>query len=418
MAKKGGSPPPSPDPFAVSAAQTGSNVSTALANSYLSNANEQSPYGNVNYTISGYNDVGGYQIPTWNRKVDLSPAQQGLLDQQTALQTSLNSGALTQVDRLKQTLNQPFAQNLPPRYDSIGPAPTNQRVHEYAGLATSLGEFGDPGANSIQRDLRQVGAKTQFDIDPNRYARDREAVEAAMFQRLNPQLQKDNDALDTRLVNSGLVRGSKAYEDQMDQYNRKSNDARLAITAAGLQEQQGLFAMDKAAGEFRNNAVNQDFQHALGEGSFRNSAQGQQFSQALSRGNFRNQAQQGEYSNMLGARQYNNSLNQQDFGNQQTIATFGNTARERALQEELALRNQPINEIATLMQGGQVTMPQFTQFRPGTVAPTDVSGNVYNSANINAQNWRAGVQADSAAAGALYGLGGSALTAGLGRMRS
>lgn len=65
------------------------------------------------------------------------------------------------------------------------------------------------------------------------------------------------------------------------------------------------------------------------------------------------------------------------------------TARERALQERLAVRNQPINEIGALMSGGQVTMPQFTQYRPGNVAGTDTSGNAWNAYNAQMQGYNA-----------------------------
>jgi hypothetical protein len=48
--------------------------------------------------------------------------------------------------------------------------------------------------------------------------------------------------------------------------------------------------------------------------------------------------------------------------------------RERALQERMALRNQPINEITALTSGLQVNSPQFAQYQPGTIRPTDVAG--------------------------------------------
>lgn len=66
----------------------------------------------------------------------------------------------------------------------------------------------------------------------------RQRIEAALFERLNPQLQLQKDALDTKLANQGLAYGGEAYGKAQDDYNRATNDARLAVVAQGGQEQQ------------------------------------------------------------------------------------------------------------------------------------------------------------------------------------
>ena len=72
-------PAPAPNPYAVAGAQTGSNIGTALANTMLGNANEYTPWGNVEYTQSGNfttitDPATGqtYQIPQYNRTTTLS----------------------------------------------------------------------------------------------------------------------------------------------------------------------------------------------------------------------------------------------------------------------------------------------------------------------------------------------------------
>lgn len=87
----------------------------------------------------------------------------------------------------------------------------------------------------------------------------------------------------------------------------------------------------------------------------------------------------------------------------------GYQARDHAIQERTALRSQPINEISTLMNGGQVTMPQFSQYRGGNVAETDTAGitqqgfqnqmGIYNQKNANR----------NAMFGGIAGLAGSVL---------
>jgi hypothetical protein len=117
-------PPPTPDPFLTSMAQTGSNVQTAVANSYLGNANEISPYGNVNYSQIGSTNVGGYDVPQWQRTVSLSPEQQHLANQQQALGMQMNDTAGSELSRVSGILGTPLDTNsLPARTDTLNSSP-------------------------------------------------------------------------------------------------------------------------------------------------------------------------------------------------------------------------------------------------------------------------------------------------------
>lgn len=49
-------------------------------------------------------------------------------------------------------------------------------------------------------------------------------------------------------------------------------------------------------------------------------------------------------------------------------------ARQRGLQEQLTVRNQPLNELAALLRGQGVSQPQFQAVPQTAVAPTDVAG--------------------------------------------
>ena len=80
-----GSPPTPPSPTATAGAQTATNVSTALANSFLNNTNQVTPYGNLNYDQTGSYDFVDpstglhYGIPRFTATQTLSPAEQALL---------------------------------------------------------------------------------------------------------------------------------------------------------------------------------------------------------------------------------------------------------------------------------------------------------------------------------------------------
>lgn len=387
------SAPPAPDPYRTAAAQTGSNLQTAIANAIMGNANEISPLGTVTYRQIGSVPIGGsgiisssapvmggigmssaarsaapgtttnilkpsydpnqpytpynpsqpggnpmvmpgqyannsvttagFSIPQFERVVTLSPEQQRLYDQQTRLGSNLNDLAISQVGRLNKTLNAPIQAPRTPiqtRFADVGP---------------------------IQR---RVGP-TDFSVD-------RQKVEDALYSRLNPQLDRDRSALENNLINQGLVRGSDAFTQAMDEANRQANDARQQVVLAGGQEQDRLF------------------NEALQQGLFANAAQNQAFGQAQSR------------------------------------ATFNNQAVAQQLQQALSLRNQPINEISALMSGGQVSMPQFAQYNAPNMAGTDLMGAIYNSNAIQQQQYAQQMQARNAAMGGLFGLGSSAILGG------
>ena len=89
--------------------------------------------------------------------------------------------------------------------------------------------------------------------------------------------------------------------------------------------------------------------------------------------------------------------------------------RDRAIQEMTALRTQPINEVAALLgTGNGVQTPQFAQAPQAQVAPTDVSGNYYNSYAAQVANQRQQQQQSDAAMGGLFGLGGTLIGSAFG----
>jgi len=188
-------PTPPPDPTKVAQAQTGSNISTAIANSILGNANQVGPLGSTTFNQSGMQTITGpngerYQVPQYTQTTQLSPEQQQLYNQGVGLQGQANTNAAG-------ALGQPFS---------------------LSGLPDVSNDF----------------------------SADRARVEQAMFQRLNPQLTQSREAEENRLVNQGFQRGTDAFRNAMDNLNRQENDLRLGVTERGLQEQQGLFGMSQA----------------------------------------------------------------------------------------------------------------------------------------------------------------------------
>jgi hypothetical protein len=84
---------------------------------------------------------------------------------------------------------------------------------------------------------------------------------------------------------------------------------------------------------------------------------------------------------------------------------FLNNLRGSQLNERMALRNQPINEISALMAGGQVTLPQFQQYQSQGVNAAPIGqyvGQNYAQASQNANAFNSGLFG-------LAGIGGRAV---------
>lgn len=413
--------PQAPNPVQVSQQQTGSNIATAIANGFMGNVNTVGPQGTTTFVETGGKQIdagadGVFGVPIFTQYNTLSPAEQTKLDQQNQLGISLNNVAQAQTDKIGGILNTPVsaASVQPQMVNSIGSSPSFGQAGLFSPNAGAVqAAIGPQG--SIQGSLANSG-NIQDSYGPTDYSADRKAVEDALYSRVNPQLDRDRNQLETKLVNQGLARGSTAFNNAMDEANRQANDARMQVVGAGGAEQTRLAGLARDAGNFTNAAQQQRYGQNLGAGQFANTAQQQGYDQSIGAGTFANTAQQQKFDQQQGTQTFNNQTvaqnndtAQRGFTNTQAAGNFANTARQQGVQELLAFRNQPINEISGLMSGGQVNIPQFQGYNAPTVANTDVSGNYYNSAAINQQNYATKAAQQNALVGGLAGLGGSGL---------
>lgn len=181
------------------------------------------------------------------------------------------------------------------------------------------------------------------------------------MSRLAPQLQREDADLRNRMANQGLVAGGEAYDREMNLQGQRSNDLETQAALQGI-------SLDTGA---RQNAFNEASQQA----QFGNAGQNQQFNQNLQ-------------------------------GTQ-----FGNSASDQALSRQLALRNQPLNEITALMSGGQIQLPQFQGYQGQNVGAAPVFGATQSQQANAMQNYginQAGVNSKNAG---LYSLAGAGLMA-------
>ncbi|WP_037386514.1 tail fiber domain-containing protein [Sinorhizobium americanum] len=359
--------PTPPDPKATAAAQTATNIGTAVANGYMGNVNQMTPDGSLSYsyTTQKWTDpLSGnvYDLPVATATQNLSEMQQKIKDQNDVASLNLATLATSQSSRLNDLLGKPMDISKAPAAGDPSKLSLPQYQQFAAGpkLQTFIGNAGD------------ITRNYETDFDTSKY-------ENALMARLNPQLERDRAALETRLANQGLQPGSEAYNRAIDEANRTSNDARIAAVLNAGQEQTRLANL------------------ASQKASFENAAQAQAYGQALQNADFGNNANQQMYQNGQSATAANNALQDQNFNAQQAQITAQNTARANYLNEQYAQRNQPINEISALLSGAQVTSPNFVPTQGQSIQPVDYAGLVQQ----NYQNQVAAYNARQQAGGNL-----------------
>ena len=402
-------PPQPPDPIRTAAGATATNVGTAVANQQMNNINQITPQGALTYSQTGtfnWTDPttgSTYNIPLTTATQSLSPDQQNLQSLGMQSQTNLAGLASQQSGQLQNMLATPFspAWNTPGAggMDWLWSTPQAQTGYaDVGGQQRSLGNYGQQqGAFGDAGDItRTYGPSDNFSADRSR-------VEEALYGRIDPKLQQDRQALETRLQDQGIRYGSTAYNQAMDDWNRQSTDARLAVTAAGGQEQQRMMEMAAQRAGFQNAAQQQAYTQALGRGTFANQAQAQQFQEMLNAGTFANQAQTQDYQQAALRAQFANSAAAQNMARMQMLYGAQNQQRAQSLAEQYAQRNQPINEISALMSGSQVKDPSFVPTGNQQIATTDYAGLVNNRFNQDMQNYQTQSNNANQLIGGLFG---------------
>ena len=392
----GGSAPQPPNPIQTAAAQTGTNVSTAVANAFLNNTNQSTPQGTLSYDVSGnysWTDPSTgqtYNIPRFTANQQLTPAGQQLQQTDLATQQNLGNLAQSQSGRLGSLLGNPFNLDNTPTagnawnwnqaapLSSIGQFSTpDVHLRDFADYATQVGSFGadvgSPLYNFDNAGSQQTGfgdaGQQQSGFDPTgnitgtydnqQGDAQRARVEQSLFQRMQPQNQLALSQLQSQLANQGIRYGSDAYTAAMDNYNRGINDQMLGITAQGGQEQQLQAGLAQNLAGFQNTAQQQAYAQAQGRGQFANAAQAAAFAQAQARGQFANTAQQQAFAQSQAQGQFTNAAQQQAYQQALGRGQFDNAARAQNLQDTLTGGNY-FNAAQQNLFGQAATSAQFT----------------------------------------------------------
>ena len=218
-----------------------------------------------------------------------------------------------------------------------------------------------------------------------------------------------------QLQNAGIAQnfgqGQAANAAQNAAIGQNFNQGLSAQQAQNAAAQQ-LYNQNMGVQGLQNQAIGQNQQAALSQQQAQLAAQQQGFGQNVTQQQLGNQAITQNQQAALQQQQAALAAQNQQFNQLLQGGQFGNTAQQQSLQQQLALRNQPLNEITGLMGGSQIQMPQFQGYQGSNIAAAPVMAGAQaagqaamdqygiQSSNVNAQN------------AGLYNLAGSALMAG------
>jgi hypothetical protein len=414
-------PPQPPNPILTAGAQTASNIGTAITGSYLNNYNQQTPQGNLTYTPGEtytYNDPltgQSYQVPRWTAtQTPANPIQEttNTNNDWTRYNQSLAGNLSSQ--NLVDYFNQDFISSLDnapsvatPDWVADPSLNPQQYFNDVGGPQRELApwEMGQTTFGDAGEITRSYGPEDSFSADRLR-------VEDSLFQRMNPQLLQDEERLRQQLADQGIQYGTPAYDNAMRTLTNQRTDARLAVTAAGGQEQQRMMDMAAQRAGFQNAAQQQAYMQAQGRGAFANQARLEDFQKILQSGTFANQAQKDAFTQEVSRAQFTNAAKAQQLAKNQSVINASQQSRDKWLQEQYAKRAQPISEISALQSGSQLQVPNFASGANSPIANTDVAGIINNSFGQSMDIYKQQTSNVNNIIGGLFGLAGAGAKAG------
>lgn len=182
----GSDPPPAPDYTAAAKATAAGDLEAAKFATRANRVNQYTPWGSQTYQ----------ELPgdRWSQTVNLTPQAQQTLDRQMALSDQYADVAQTGFNRARQTLENPNidVSNLP--------------------------------------ELRGIDFTNLPDAPINAGTTAQEAI----MKRLQPQIDRQEEALRARLANQGITLGSNAYNTEQAGFETSKNDLLSQAALKGI----------------------------------------------------------------------------------------------------------------------------------------------------------------------------------------
>ena len=176
--------PKAPDPMQTAQSQAAANQGTAISQQLLNFVDQTGPYGSLSYSQSGTNSYVDpltgktVNVPKFTATTTLSPEQRAILDQTNAAELNLAGIANERSGFLKDYLAQPFSVD-----------------------------------SSVEAKLNELGSA-----------------------RLDPRFAREQEALRTQLISSGIRPGTAAYSAALNDFGQTKNDAYNQLALTGRQQ--------------------------------------------------------------------------------------------------------------------------------------------------------------------------------------
>jgi hypothetical protein len=386
--------------YAAAAQETAQgNLDAARAATAANRVNQITPYGNLDYTVTGQDPYGN---PTWTATTSLSDVGQQLLNNQNAASLGLGSAITSQLGQVQDVMGRGFNPNTPaiqyggqgPQLGQVGQGP------QFARAGTAAQAQGMGNAPTLQTGLDFQGMEGW------------DKATGLLMSRLNPQIQQGEERLQAQLANQGIVPGTEAYNRAMTQQGQKTNDLLTQAQLAGQNVQQNMFGQALQGGQFANQAMLGQNQAQLGNVALSNQAAQQNYANQLAGLGFNNQAGQQGFANQLAAQQQQNQALQQMFANQQAGASLSNQAQQQAYNQALTQYNMPLNTLSALRTGAQVQNPSFVNSaQQATTSGADILGAAQMGYNAQMGDFNQQQAAQQNFNSGLMGLGGAGIMA-------
>ncbi|HYC01617.1 MAG TPA: tail fiber domain-containing protein [Candidatus Limnocylindrales bacterium] len=341
--------PKPPDAIGAAREQGQQNINAARTTAALNRVNQVGPGGTVTFS----------QDPTnpdqYTQTTQLSPEQQRIYDAQTGAAGTRAEAAGRNFDLYGQSLGQGLnTSGLPARQFSANPTDQQTGINASSVAQRRISTMGLP----------QLPGQEDF-------SGERQRVEDALYgrsaRRLDDQFGRREEAERSRLLASGLIEGTEAYERQMRDLNEARTDAygdlRDRAVLAGGQEQSRLFGQQLQARQ-------QGFGERTTQGQFANQAANQNFQNEMARSGFFNDAQQQEFMQRL------------------ANAQLGNQQRDAGINEQVTDQQKTLQGLDFLYGGSGAMVPQaLAPGSSGQVAPTDIQGAIQQDYNNRFGNY-------------------------------
>ncbi len=252
--------PAAPDYIGQANASAAGNLNAARAQTAGNRIDQATPYGSIKYTQGDGFDEEGY-----NAAVEKYTGMQRLLDENP------NGSAMRQyMAAIGQTPTSPnrndYIKNPDHWASQIELSETGQQLLDAdsrarLGMADLQGSAMDRVRSALGSDFDMSGLQDmQTNVDPATGMAAWDRATDLVRQRQNPELDRQQQTLDTKLANMGLTAGSEGWATQQQQFGKTRNDADIAAQMAGLQAQQQFFGQSLQNAGLKNGSRMQQVQ--------------------------------------------------------------------------------------------------------------------------------------------------------------